>query len=187
MTVAGVTQLLEAVRGGDREAFDEVFRLLYEQLRRIAGGRLRGERPEHSLTPTALVNEAYLELVGLEGVGFHDRGHFLAVAAQEMRHNLVDHAVKRRAAKRGGGRAVALLEDAARQPEEERLLEQLLDLDAALDRLRKLDERHARVVECRFFAGLSIEETAAAVGASPASVKRDWSLARAWLNRELQR
>jgi RNA polymerase sigma factor (TIGR02999 family) len=187
MTAAGVTQLLEAVRGGDRDAFDEVFRILYEQLRRIAGGRLRGERLEHTLTPTALVNEVYLELVGLQGVGFHDRGHFLAVAAQVMRHILIDPAVKRRAATRGGGRVAAPLDEAIPAGVEEQLLEELLDLDAALERLRKLDERHARVVECRFFAGLSIEETAAAVGASPASVKRDWNLARAWLNRELMR
>jgi RNA polymerase sigma factor (TIGR02999 family) len=182
----GVTKLLAAVRGGDRDAFDEVFRVLYAQLRTIAAHRLRHERPEHTLSPTALVNEAYLELVELERVGYEDRSHFLAVAARVMRHVLVDHAVRRRAAKRGGGRAAEPVADAVPAAPRE-AYEDLLDLDAALDRLRALDERGARVVECRFFAGLSIEETAGALGISPASVKRDWALARAWLNRELAR
>jgi RNA polymerase sigma factor (TIGR02999 family) len=185
---AGVTQLLEAFRQGDRQAFDEVFQLLYEQLRRIAGRRLRGERAAHTLSPTALVNEAYLELLDFARVGYQDRGHFLAAAAQVMRHILVDHAVRRSAAKRGGGRPAGSLDEAAAVAgDEEQVLEELLDLDAALRRLRQLDERQALVVECRFFAGLSIDETAAAVGTSPASVKREWTLARAWLNRELSR
>lgn len=186
---AGVTQLLAAHRAGDRAAFDAVFRMLYEQLRGIARRRLGAERREHTLSPTALVNEAYLELVGLGRAGYQDRSHFLAAAAQVMRHLLVDHAVRRKAAKRGGGREPLPLEAALAVGEapHDSVVERLLDLDAALERLAALDARQAQVVECRFFAGLSVEETAVAVGTSPASVKRDWAVARAWLNRELSR
>lgn len=178
-----VTRLLVAMADGDREALDRLLPLVYDELRRIAHRQMRGERSDHTLASTDLVHEAYLKLVGLDGVEWQNRAHFLAVAAQAMRRILVNYAVSRNAQKRGGARkkisldAVELL---ASQPTEE-----LLALDEALRRLEAVNERHARIVECRFFAGMSIEETAEVVGHSPATVKRDWVMARAWLHREL--
>ena len=179
-----VTELLEQVRAGDRSAFARLWPVVYEELRTLAARLLHAERPGHTLQPTALVHEAYLRLVGTEHLDLADRAHLLAVAAQAMRHVLIDSAVRRKAGKRGGGRATVSLDDvpvvdAARS-------EQLLALDDALGRLGAIDERQARVVECRFFGGMSIEDTAAALDLSPATVKRDWALARAWLNRDLR-
>ncbi len=171
------------VRGGTATV-DQMVPLIYDELRRIAHHRLRAEQTGHTLDTTGLVHEAYLRLVGSEPLAFEGRAHLLAIAAQAMRHVLIDSALSRKAQKRGGGNLPLSL-DAAPIIAETRS-EDLLALDEALRRLAAIDERQARVVECRYFGGMNIEETAAALGTSPATVKRDWTLARAWLNRELQ-
>jgi RNA polymerase sigma-70 factor, ECF subfamily len=158
--------------------------LVYGELKRIAARELRSEREGHTLCTTALVHEAWVELAKLDRIRWQNRSHYLALAAQAMRRVLIDHAVAKRALKRGGGQPVEPLEDDAMAMVEARAAE-LLDLDAALVRLAALDPRQARIVECRFFGGMSIEETAEALDTSPATVKRQWVLARAWLNREL--
>lgn len=163
---------------------EDLLPLVYDELRRIAARELRHERPGHTLCTTALVHEAWLELSRLDRIQWQNRSHYLALAAQAMRRVLIDHAVARRAQKRGGGRPVEPLEDDAIALVPARAAE-LLDLDDALTRLGALDERQARIVECRFFGGMSIEETAEALAISPATVKREWAVARAWLNREL--
>lgn len=163
---------------------NDLLPLLYGELKRIAARQLRNERPGHTLCTTALVHEAWLELSHLDRIKFQNRSHYLALAAQAMRRVLIDHAVARGAQKRGGGQHVTSLDDDPLVIVEDRAAE-LLDLDDALQRLRALDERQARIVECRFFGGMNIEETAAAIEVSPATVKREWALARAWLNREL--
>ena len=178
-----VTQALLQLSAGDRAALDGLLPAIYERLREQAHRALRGERPDHTLTPTALVHEAYLKLVRLERVVWQDRAHFFGACANEMRRILVSHARQRRAEKRGAGAEHVSLENAfeaahARPGE-------LVALDEALERLRVIDERQVRIVECRFFAGMSVEDTAEALGISPATVKRDWTAARAWLNREL--
>lgn len=178
-----MTDLLLAARGGDRDALRAVFPAVYDLLRRMAHRKLRGERPGHTLSTTGLVHEAYLKITRLDRIQWQGRAHFLAMAAQAMRNILVDHALRRRAAKRAGGRPeepLRLAPEGAEEPAAD-----VLVLHDALQRLESLDARQARVVECRFFAGLSVEETAEALGISPASVKRDWAVARAWLNREL--
>lgn len=157
--------------------------LLYEELRRVAARELRRERPGHTLSTTALVHEAYLELARIAGIRWKSRAHFFSVCARVIRHVLVDHAVARNAQKRGGG-AVPLPLEAAEQMGHQRP-EGWIQLDEALERLARMDGRQARVVECRFFAGMSVEETAQALDIAPATVKRDWALARAWLQREL--
>jgi RNA polymerase sigma factor (TIGR02999 family) len=178
-----VTGLLRAAGYGDRAAFDKLFPLVYDTLRRIAHRRLAGERSGHTFATTDLVHEAYLKLVRLDRIEWQGRAHFLAIAAQAMRNILVTYALRRKAEKRGGGRENGVFEEGlvvAEAPTQD-----LLALNEAVQRLEALDPRQSRVVECRFFAGMSIEETAEAIGVSPASVKRDWALARAWLNREL--
>jgi RNA polymerase sigma factor (TIGR02999 family) len=175
-----LTGILAAARGGDRAAMDALLPVIYGVLRRMAHRRLAAERVGHTLSTTGLVHEAYLKLVRLDRIGWQGRAHFLAVAARVMRNILVDYALARRAAKRGGGGEAVYpvaLEDAPAAD--------VLTVHEALGRLEALDERQARVVECRFFAGMSVEETAEALGISPASVKRDWAVARAWLGREL--
>jgi RNA polymerase sigma factor (TIGR02999 family) len=178
-----ITRQLIAARGGDRQAFDALLPLVYESLRRLAGTRLRAERSDISLSPTDLVHEAYLKLVRLDRVEWQDRAHFFALAARAMRRILVDHARRRTMQKRGGDLVRVTLDERMR-PYEIRI-ERLIALDRALERLERDNERRARVVECRFFAGMSVEETAAALDISPASVKREWAVARARLNREL--
>lgn len=178
-----VTLLLTAVRRGEPGSQDALLRLTYQELHRIATHYMRGERAEHTLAPTALVHEAWLRLVDGHDNTFEGRAHFFGVAAQAMRRVLVDHARRRQAAKRDGGERVTL--DAAHDVAISERTE-LLALDEALERLAALDARHARVVELRFFAGLSIEEVAEVLGISPATVKRDWTFARAWLHRELR-
>lgn len=180
-----VGELLAAIRRGDRRAFDQLFPLVYDVLRRIARRKLAGERAGHTLCTTDLVHEAYLKLIRLDRIEWQDRAHFLAIAAQAMRNILVDYALRRNAEKRGGGRAHGTLDEAVTVVEAP--AGDLLALHEAMQRLEAIDARQGRVVECRFFAGMSIEETAEALGISPASVKRDWTLARAWLNRELDR
>ena len=183
------TDLLIALRDGDRDAFDQLVPLVYDELRAIARRKLRSERSDHTLDTTALVHEAYLKLVQLDRVQWQSRAHFLAIAAQAMRNILVNHALRRKRVKRGGGAPHAPLDESAAEsailPVTE--ADRILALDAALDRLAALNPRHARIVECRFFAGMTIEETASVLGISPATTKRDWSLLRAWLGRELER
>lgn len=180
-----VTQLLVRWREGDREALDALMPLVYEELRRIAQRYLRNERPSHTLQSTALVNEAYVRMVAQDFPQWQNRAHFFAVAAQLMRQILVDYARTQRAAKRGGGVCKLVLDEA----EEDSLPVDvdLVALDDALKTLAIMDEQQSRVVELRFFGGLSIEDTAEALGISSSTVKRDWVTARAWLYRELDR
>jgi RNA polymerase sigma factor (TIGR02999 family) len=162
---------------------DDVFPAVYDELRRLAHRHLRGERTGHTLGTTALVHEAYLELSKLDHIKWPGRPYMLAAASRAMRRILIDFAVARRAQKRGGGVTAEPLEDAMVMAVSRG--DELLALDEALGRLAAVNERYARVVECRFFGGMSVEETAEALGTSAATVKRDWSMARAWLNREL--
>src|SRR5690606_4631986 len=156
---------------------------VYDELRRIAGSRLRRERADHTLHATEIVHEAFMKLMPLERVDWKDRAHFFAIASRSMRNVLIDHALRRGAAKRGGG-AVAVPLESVPLPVE-RPVDDLIALSRALEELERLDERQARVVECRFFGGLDIDETAEALGISPATVSRDWSFARAWLHRAM--
>lgn len=178
-----VTQALADLVGGDPDAIDRLLPIVYEELRELARRELRRERADHTLQATAMVHEAYLRLIQLDRVNWEGRSHFFGAAAMAMRRILISYARSRNAQKRGGGAPHASLDDvivAARERPAE-----ILALDEALERLAKLNERQARVVECRFFAGMNIDETAAALGISNATVRRDWALARAWLNREM--
>jgi RNA polymerase sigma factor (TIGR02999 family) len=178
-----ITELLQAWRLGDNSAREVLIPMLQRELHRIARHHMAAQRPGHTLQTTALVNEAYLRLIDVKRAGWHDRAHFLAACSQIMRHILVDHARARKTTKRGGSIAVLPLEEAcAVSPESDT---DLVALDEALDSLAEHDPRRAKVVEMRFFGGLSVEETAAALGISEESVLRDWRLARAWLAREL--
>jgi RNA polymerase sigma factor (TIGR02999 family) len=179
-----VTDLLILLRDGDRQALNELVPLIHGELKRIASAKLRLERRGHTLDTTALVNEAYLQLVQIDRVQWQSRAHFLAIAAQVMRNILVGHARRRKRAKRGGGAPHVSLSEAADFPAVE--ADRVLDLDAALQNLATLNPRHARLVECRFFAGMTIEETAVALGISTATAKRDWIVLRGWLQRELE-
>ncbi len=177
-----ITDLLLDVRAGDPGADDRLYAAVYEELRRIAHRQLQGERPGHTLGTTGLVHETYLRLADLERLEWQDRGHFFRAAAGAMRRILVDHARKHRAARRGGGLPTGFLDDNAPAAERSDLL---LGLDEALDRLSGLSQRMSRVVECRFFGGLTEEETALALGVTSRTVQRDWAKARAWLYLEL--
>ena len=179
-----VTLLLQEWRGGDQSAFDRLLPLVYGELRLIARQYLRRERPGHTLQPTALVHEAYLKLVGLNRIRWQNRAHFFAVAAQLIRRILVDHARRQAAHKRGGGALVLNIDSLEEAPPKREL--NVVVLDATLSRLATLDPRQARMVELRFFGGLSVEETAEVLGISSATVKREWRAAKAWLYRELQ-
>jgi RNA polymerase sigma factor (TIGR02999 family) len=178
-----VTRLLDAASSGDRNAMDRLVPLVYDELRRVAHRQLAAERPDHTLNTVALVHEAYVKLVGLDRIEWKGRPHFFATAAVAMRRILIDYAVRRRALKRGGGLPHEELDPLMVAVEERG--EELLALDDALRRLGELNERQAKVVEYRFFAGMTIEEAAEALGVSTVTVKRDWAAARAWLNREL--
>jgi RNA polymerase sigma factor (TIGR02999 family) len=162
---------------------DDIFPAVYEELKRVAHRHLRGELTGHTLGTTALVHEAYLELAKLDHIQWPGREYVLAAASRAMRRVLVDYAVARKAEKRGRGMIAEPLDDAVAMAVTRG--DDLLHLDEALQRLATVNDRYARVVECRFFGGMSVEETAAALGMSPATVKRDWTLARAWPNREL--
>jgi RNA polymerase sigma-70 factor (ECF subfamily) len=186
------TTLLIEWRDGNRAALDELFPLVYDDLRKRAHGYLRGERQGHTLTTTALVHETYLKLLDIERVRWQDRPHFLALAAQAMRRVLVDYARRHAAAKRGGGEEGAARQseyhglaqpDAINLPEER--AELMLAMDRALEKLAGHDERLARVVELRFFGGMTLEETGAALELGETTVKQDWKKAKAWLYREL--
>ena len=180
-----VTELLVRWREGDRAALDSLLPLVYDELRRIARHYLQGERPGHTLQSTALVNEAYVRLVAQDFPQWQNRAHFFAVAAQIMRQILVDHARSHRASKRGGDVYKVALDEAMEQPQTADV--DIIALDDALKSLAEMDPQQSRVVELRFFAGLSIEDTAEALGISSSTVKRDWVTARAWLYRELDR
>jgi RNA polymerase sigma factor (TIGR02999 family) len=179
-----VTALLTSWAEGDRHALDQVMPLVYDELRRLAHRELRGERPEATLATTALVHEAYLRLVDQKRAHVETRAHFLNVAAQMMRRVVVDAARKRLAAKRGSGRPGIALDDAP-EPRIDPNNSDLLDLDDALVKLEGFDPRLSRVVELRYFAGLTLEETAEALGTSTTAAWRDWNTARAWLYNEL--
>jgi RNA polymerase sigma factor (TIGR02999 family) len=179
-----LTELLARWQAGDEESLRRLLPAVYNELRRLAHYHLRNERPNHTLQSTALVNEAYLRLMKVDPVRFENRDQFFALAAHLMRRILVDHARQRNAAKRDGGIALELNDAIAFR--KTRSLD-LLALDEALDGLSRMDPQQCRVVELRFFAGLSIEETSRALGISPATVKRDWSTAKAWLHHEISR
>jgi RNA polymerase sigma factor (TIGR02999 family) len=180
-----ITRLLAAWTEGDREALDRLMPLVYEELRRLAHRSMRREPEGHVLQTTALVNEVYLKLVKERGMRWQDRVHFFAVTAHMMRRILVDYARRRNAGKRGGGVFHVSLGEAIVAPDQ--CDAELIALDEALSRLAAIDERKSRVAELRFFAGLSAEETAEALGVSAGTVGREWRLAKAWLRRELSR
>lgn len=178
-----ITRLLEACSSGERDAFDRLIPLVYGDLRAIAHRRLVSERPDHTLNTTAIVHEAYIKLVDQATATWRDRAHFYAVAARVIRHILIDYARERTAAKRGGGALhLPLVEDLA--GEQPRMVE-LLALDEALTRLGEKDGHLERVVECRFFAGMSMQETAETLGSSLRTTERDWTRARAYLYQAL--
>jgi len=165
---------------------EHMFVVVYNELRQLAARKLRGERNDHTLSTTALVHEAWLELNKLNRIQWQNRGHFLAVAAQAMRRILIDYAVARGRQKRGGGQVVVSLDDGDALAIADDRADELVELEEALERLQAINERQAKVVECRFYGGMSVEETADALNVSPATVKREWAIARAWLNREMQ-
>jgi len=179
-----VTAMLQQWRQGDRRALDQLLPLIYDELRRQAARCLRHEYPAHSLQPTALVHEAYLRLIDQPHVEWQNRAHFFAIAAKLMRQILVDHARSKQAAKRGGRTAKLPMEEAVISGSTGKEID-LVELDEALTRLEALDERKSRIVELRYFSGLTVEETAAVLEVSPATVKQEWRLARAWLRREI--
>jgi RNA polymerase sigma-70 factor (ECF subfamily) len=179
-----VTLLLQAMKKGDASAVEKLMPLVYKELHRLARFYVGGERPDHTLQPTALINEAYLRLAH-DDVDWQNRQHFIAVAASVMRRILVDHARARKAEMRGGGlKRVELNEDVAIS---EKQSSEVLALNEALNRLEMVNARQAKVVELRYFAGLSVEEIGGILSLSPRSVKRDWALARVWLFKEIQR
>jgi RNA polymerase sigma factor (TIGR02999 family) len=177
-----VTRLLKEVRLGDKEAAGRLISAVYGELRQVAGRAMRRERPGHTLQPTALVNEAFLRLISQNGVEWKDRAHFFGVAARLMREILVDYARQHAAAKRGGGIRITL--DDSLLISESRL-EEVVAWDEVLNRLEHLDARQSRIVELRFFGGLSVEEVAEVLQISTPTVKREWASAKAWLHREL--
>jgi len=180
-----VTHVLEQLRGENRrDAADKLLPLVYDEFRALARHYLAQERMNHTLQPTALVHEAYMKLVDQTRVDWQGKSHFFAVAAQAMRRILVDHARSRQRDKRGGGRARVVLDEAvALSPQKD---EDVLALDEALEKLATLDPRQAKVVELRFFGGMSVEEVAEALGVSKRTVEGDWTFARAWLGKELR-
>lgn len=179
----GLTELLQAHARGDETALDRLFPKVYDELRQMARGRMRHERPDHTLGATELVHEAFFRLVRLDRIDWRSRAHFLAIASQAMRNVLLDHAEHRGAQKRGGGERPVTLERV--DVPDDAPGDDVLALCEALQRLEALEPRQARVVECRFFGGLNLDETAEALGVSAATVSRDWTIARAWLHAEL--
>ena len=180
-----ITQLLVDWNHGDQKALDKLMPMVYSELRRLAGNYLRRERPGHTLQPTALVNEAYLKLIDQKNAKWQNRAQFFGVAAQLMRRILVDHARQHQAAKRGGSDqqrlSITSAETIAKKPELD-----LLALHEALEELTTIDPQQGRIVELKFFGGLSIEEMAEVLGIGHATVERDWKMARAWLRRKLE-
>ncbi len=184
-TSPDVTQLLRNWQGGDQAARDQLLGIVYDELRRQAARYLRRERPDHTLQPTALVHEAYLQLIDQSRVSWENRAHFFGAAARLMRRVLVDHARAHQAEKRGSGEEKLALDEAIAVPENKDL--DILALNDALEELARLDEQQSRIVELRYFGGLSIEETATITGVSPATVKREWAMAKVWLHNQIKR
>jgi len=182
MSEGDVTRLLTEVSEGNQAAIDALFEKVYSEMRRLAGGYFRHERPDHTMQPTALVHEAYVRLADSDNVKWETRAHFFNVAAQVMRNIMVDHARKHKAEKRGGGQKVSL--DEAISFSNERNID-LIALDNALNRLASLDSQQARIVEMRFFGGLKIEEVAAILNISETTVSREWLKAKLWLRSRL--
>jgi RNA polymerase sigma factor (TIGR02999 family) len=180
----GITQLLIDWGNGDQAALEKLMPLVYSELRRLASNYLRRERAEHTLQPTALVNEAYLKLIDQRNAKWQNRAHFFGISAQLMRRILVDHARQHQAGKRGGSDqqrvSITTVEKLAKEPEVD-----LLALNEALDELAHMDPQQERIVELKFFGGLQIDEIAEVLGIGHATVERDWKLARAWLRRQL--
>lgn len=174
-----VTQMLDAIAAGDQKAPERLLELVYGELRRLAHGYMKNERSDHTLQATALVHEAYIQLVDWKNVSWQNRAHFFAAAAQMMRRILVDHARERKAQKRGGGLRTIALDEAVSFPHSNDL--DIVSVDDALLELASFDPQQARIVELRFFGGLTIEETAHALTISESTVKRDWQIAKAWL------
>jgi len=177
-----ITAILATLRSGDQEALKSLIPLVYDELRRLAQYHLKRERPDHTLQSTALVNEAYMRLAG-QDLRIQSRAHFFAIASQLMRQVLVDYARRHRAGKRGAGACMLALDDQIALPQMRSV--DVVALDEALNGLARLDQQQSRIVELRFFGGLSIDETSAVLGVSPATVKRDWATARVWLHREI--
>jgi RNA polymerase sigma factor (TIGR02999 family) len=178
-----ITELLASYGRGDKESLDQLMPIVYDELRRQAARYLRREKAGHTLQTTALIHEAYVRLVDQRNVQWQNRAHFFGIAAQMMRRILVDHARSKKRAKRGGSEIRVSLGDAEVAAKDQDL--DVVALDEALERLARIDEQQSRVVELRFFSGLSVEETAEVMGISKSTVKRDWSMAKAWLHREL--
>jgi RNA polymerase sigma factor (TIGR02999 family) len=179
-----ITQLLVAASQGEAGAIDDVFASVYPRLRQLARSQRRSWKGNDTLGTTVLIHEAYLKVASSGSARFQSRGHFFAVAAQAMRQVLINYAERKRTLKRGGGAAHVTLHDSDLVADQ--AMEELLTLNAALQRLEAMSPRQARVVECLFFAGYTVDETSEALDVSPATVKRDWSAARAWLYREMQ-
>lgn len=179
-----ISVILKDWSGGNRASGDVLLPLVYDELRKIAGRYLKKERSGHTLQPTALVHEAYMKLIDISEINWQDRAHFFAVSANVMRHILVDHARAKLADKRGGESERIALEDVVSLSNEPNL--DFLAIDEALKELAEFDEQQSKIVELRFFGGLTIEETAHVVGISAATVKREWAMAKAWLHRKLK-
>ena len=175
-----ITQLLNKAQAGDKPALDELLPIVYQELRRVAGNQLRAERDNHTLQATALVHEAYLRLLDQHTIDWKNRAHFFGLAAEMMRRILVNYAVERNAQKRGDGATRIALDDAVSYADNERELDLVL-LDENLKRLAEFDADAAKIVELRFFGGLTIEETAEVLGISPSTVTREWRMAKSWL------
>ena len=178
-----VTKLLKAWSDGDQSALDKLMPLVYEELHRLAHQHMRREKPGHMLQTSALLNEAYVRLVDQSRVHWENRGHFFGIAARLMRQILVDEALRRSFAKRGGGMIQIPLDEAAIVTQQQSV--NVVALDDAMKSLEKIDERKSRIVELRFFGGMSIEETAEVLKVSPGTVMRDWTFTRAWLRKEM--
>lgn len=180
-----VTKLLKKAQLGDRESLDQLLPLVYDELRAVARRQLSNERSDHTLQPTALVHEAYMRLLEQTEVDWSNRLHFFSIASQMMRRILVNHAVEKKAKKRGDGATILHLDDVIRLGEKKPEIDVVL-LDETLRELARLDEVQARVVELRFFGGLTIEETAKVMEVSPATIKREWQMAKAWLKVQMK-
>jgi len=181
-----ITLLLQQIGKGNENAPDELLAVVYEELRRLAYGYMQKERSDHTLQPTALVHEAFIQLVGWENVTWQNRAHFFAVAARIMRQVLIEHARQKNSLKRGGGWQKIVLDEAISFPTQGGKEFDLLEINDAINDLAEFDERQARIVELRFFGGLTYEETAHALDISLKTVQREWTLAKAWLRRRLK-
>jgi RNA polymerase sigma factor (TIGR02999 family) len=181
------TSLLAAWRAGDAESGNRLFGIAYKELHKLAAAKLRHESPDHTLQPTALVHELYLRLFSSEPVAYQDRAHFLAVAARNLRHILIEHARAAGRLRRGGSRVQVTLSESVGEKQDHGVVADFIDLEDALDQLAVIDQRASRVIELRFFAGLSEKEAAAVLDISIATLRRDWTYGRAWLLSRLGR